>query len=47
MKDIIFAVLFILGLMLAGSDGVYFPWPNMAGVGMVAVVSFLAGEAAE
>jgi len=41
------AFLFVFGLLLAGSDGGWFPWPNVAGMGMVACVTFLAGEPAE
>ena len=44
MKNIIMAILFVAGLLLAGSDGAYFPWPNMVGVAMIAVMTFLAGS---
>ncbi len=33
MKAII-ALCFCLGLILAGSEGPYFPWINLAGVGL-------------
>lgn len=29
------ATLLLAGLLLAGSDGMLFPWPNLAGVGML------------
>ena len=29
------AFLFVAGISLAGSDGVWFPWPNLAGVALV------------
>lgn len=37
------AVLFMAGLLLAGSDGPMFPWPNMAGIGLIAMFAALVG----
>ena len=33
----IIGTLFFIGIMLAGSDGPYFPWPNMAGIVLFAI----------
>jgi hypothetical protein len=32
----LFGLLFIIGLILAGSDGPAFPWPNIAGLACMA-----------
>jgi hypothetical protein len=38
------ALLLIAGIALAGSDGEWFPWGNLAGVGILAAVAVLAGR---
>jgi hypothetical protein len=43
MKQIAVA-LFMAGLILAGSDGEWFPWINFAGLGMMAIVVVAARE---
>ena len=43
MKYII-ALCFITGLVLAGSDGAYFPWINFAGLLIFGLVPVLAGR---
>jgi hypothetical protein len=35
-SEFVFALVFLLGLVLAGSDGAWFPWPNLAGVALFA-----------
>lgn len=37
------AILFIAGLLLAGSDGPMFPWPNLAGIGLIGMFVALVG----
>jgi len=36
MKDFIIKTVFIVSLILMMSDGLYFPYPNLVGVGMMA-----------
>ena len=38
-KDMIYIIgtIFFIGIVLAGSDGPYFPWPNMAGIVLFAI----------
>ena len=43
MKYII-ALCFTAGLVLAGSDGAYFPWINFAGLAVFGLVPVLAGR---
>jgi hypothetical protein len=31
----------IFALLIAGSDGPYFPWPNLAGIGVMTVIAFI------
>ena len=38
------AVLWVLGLLLAGSDSPHMPWANMAGVFVFAVVNVFLGR---
>lgn len=38
-------ILFMAGLILAGSDGEWFPWINFAGLGMIGVVVVVARPA--
>jgi len=38
----IMGTLFAAGIMLAGSDGDWFPWINGAGVLMLALVTYIA-----
>ena len=35
-KGFIFAMVFTFGLLLAGSDGEWFPWANFAGILLLA-----------
>ncbi len=35
-------VMFCFGLVLAGSDGDWFPWPNFVGVGMLVLMAWWA-----
>lgn len=37
------ACLFVAGLLLAGSDGPMFPWPNLAGIGLIGMFAALVG----
>jgi len=37
-KEIVVNTLAILALMAAASDGPYFPWPNLIGVTVLAVI---------
>lgn len=37
------AILFVAGLLLAGSDGPMFPWPNLAGIGLIGMFVALVG----
>ena len=36
------ALLFCAGLLLAGSDGEWFPWPNLAGAVMLGIFAMIA-----
>jgi hypothetical protein len=36
------AALFFAGLLLAGSEGPLFPWPNLAGVALFGLFALLA-----
>ncbi len=38
MKDWVLGLLFFGSLCLAGSDGLYFPWVNLLGLGGLALV---------
>jgi hypothetical protein len=38
------ALLLIAGMALAGSDGEWFPWVNLAGGGIVGAFAVLAGR---
>lgn len=40
-KSWIFCVLFFGGLLLGGSEGQHFPWPNMAGAVLILMGAFL------
>jgi hypothetical protein len=40
LKEVAVASLAIMGLVLAGSDGPYFPWLNWFGVGILAAVAY-------
>lgn len=31
----------VMGLMMAGSDGPYFPWPNLVGLLTMIIIAFL------
>ena len=42
MKTFLTGILFTTGLILAGSDGPWFPWVNLAGVGIFALTVPLA-----
>ena len=35
-------VMFCFGLVLAGSDGSWFPWPNLVGCGTLALMAWWA-----
>jgi hypothetical protein len=37
--DWIMGMLFLFGLLLAGSDGEWFPYPNLVGMGMFILVA--------
>ena len=43
--DLMIASLFLLGLLLAGSDGAAFPVPNIIGVVLILAFAFLANVA--
>ena len=36
------ALLFCAGLLLAGSDGEWFPWQNLAGAAMLGIFAMIA-----
>ena len=38
----IFGILFISGIILAGSDGTWFPWPNVLGLLLTAAAVFVS-----
>lgn len=42
MVNVIMASCFTLGLSLAGSDGEWFPWPNIVGLGMLGIAAIMA-----
>lgn len=42
MKNIINAILFTAGLLLAGSDGQFFPWANILGLGAFGLLTVRA-----
>ena len=44
MIDIVLSILFFGGLMIAGSDGEYFPWLNLVGVAMIGLVGVIANR---
>jgi uncharacterized membrane protein len=44
-KNAIAGVLFAAGIILAGSDGDWFPWINLAGIGILAGVTYYANIA--
>lgn len=37
-------ICFVIGLLLAASEGVWWPWINMAGIGIFAMVPVLANK---
>lgn len=41
MRYLLYAGLFVGGLALVGSDGLWFPIPNIVGLGMVVVLAIL------
>jgi hypothetical protein len=44
-ENSVLGILFAAGLILAGSDGELFPWINVAGVGILGLVTLLANLA--
>ena len=38
----IFGIMFATGLILAGSDGEWFPWVNLVGVAMIGAAGIIA-----
>lgn len=44
MMDFIMGALFAAGLLLAGSDGAWFPWLNFAGVFLFFLFVYLANR---
>jgi len=40
----IFGLLFLSGIMLAGSDGAFFPWPNVLGLLLTATAGFISSR---
>ena len=38
----IILIMFFAGVMLAGSDGPYFPLPNFAGIALISISALLA-----
>ena len=40
----ILGALFVLGILLAASDGLWFPWLNLIGVAMIGAVGMLANR---
>ncbi len=44
-ENTILGILFAAGIILAGSDGGWFPWINWAGIGILALVTYYANVA--
>jgi len=44
-KNALAGTLFATGIILAGSDGDWFPWINWAGIGILALVTYYANIA--
>jgi len=38
----VICIFFFIGVVLTGSDGPYFPWPNFAGLALVSLYGLLA-----
>jgi len=46
LKNTALGILFAAGIIIMGSDGGWFPWINLAGAGILALVTLLANIAA-
>ena len=44
-KNYLLAALFMGGLLIAGSDGQWFPWANFAGIALLVVFAIIANRA--
>jgi len=45
-KNTILGILFAAGIIIVGSDGGWFPWINLIGAGILALVTLLANREA-
>ena len=43
-KNYLLAALFMGGLLIAGSDGQWFPWANFAGIALLVVFAIIANR---